>query len=186
MTRRCLYEIVQEEYEPITGVRAGVPMELEFIAGKCLAKPPGQRYQTTAELVVDLETLWEKLKSGKSAVRRADVAVGDEGARHVAPVQRSHGVGVQTGRASQQTKSPAVASNEVVPKQNHRMLQALLGGAIIAFLALAFIHFGETPPEAPEAPRTALFLCTRITLDGRESGQNLPERQAYCLHRQTR
>ena len=150
--KALLYEIVQEEYEPITGVRAGVPMELEFIAGKCLAKPPGQRYQTTAELVVDLETLWEKLKSGKSAVRRADVAVGDEGARHVAPVQRSHGVGVQTGRASQQTKSPAVASNEVVPKQNHRMLQALLGGAIIAFLALAFIHFGETPPEAPEAP----------------------------------
>jgi len=150
--KALLYEIVQEEYEPITGVRAGVPMELEFIAGKCLAKPPGQRYQTTAELIVDLETLWEKLKSGKSAVRRADVAVGDEGARHVAPVQRSHGVGVQTGRASQQAKSPAVASNEVAPKQNHRMFQALLGGAIIAFLALAFIHFGETPPEAPEAP----------------------------------
>ena len=41
--KALLYEIVQEEYEPITAVRAGVPMELEFIAGKCLAKPPGQR-----------------------------------------------------------------------------------------------------------------------------------------------
>ncbi len=37
------YEIVQEEPEPLTAVRAGVPMELEFIVGKCLAK-----MQTTA------------------------------------------------------------------------------------------------------------------------------------------
>ena len=33
-----LFEIVHQEPEPLTGVRAGVPMELEFIVGKCLAK----------------------------------------------------------------------------------------------------------------------------------------------------
>ena len=32
------------------------------------------------------------------------------------------------------------------------MLQALLAFAMIAFLALAFVYFGQTPPEAPETP----------------------------------
>ena len=33
-----VYEIVNQEPEPLTGVRTGVPMELEWIVGKCLAK----------------------------------------------------------------------------------------------------------------------------------------------------
>ena len=150
--KALLYEIVQEEYEPITGVRAGVPMELEFIVGKCLAKPPGQRYQTTAELIVDLETLREKLKSGRSAVLRTGVAAGEGGTQPLVPAQGSRGVGVQPGLALPQATAPLVAPSEMVPKRNHRMLQALLGSAVIAFLALAFAHFGETPPAAPEAP----------------------------------
>ncbi|MFT5434602.1 MAG: serine/threonine protein kinase, partial [Myxococcota bacterium] len=31
-----LYEIVHEQVAPLTSIRAGVPMELEFIVGKCL------------------------------------------------------------------------------------------------------------------------------------------------------
>ena len=170
--KALLYEIVQEEYEPITAVRAGVPMELEFIVGKCLAKPPGQRYQTSAELIVDLETLREKLKSGRSAVLRTGVAAGDGRTQPLVPAQGSHGVGVQPALASQQTTAPVVAPSEIVPKRNHRMLQALLGGAVIAFLALAFAHFGETPPEAPEAsvrrfsfaPESLLTAANRVRI----------------------
>ena len=63
-----LFEIVNQEPEPLTGVRAGVPMELEFIVGKCLAKEREKRYQHTDELIVDLEQIADKLKSGKSTV----------------------------------------------------------------------------------------------------------------------
>ena len=69
-----LYEIVHQEYEPITAVRAAVPMELEFIVGKCLTKDAAQRYQITAELALDLGSLGEKLKSGESATLRSAVA----------------------------------------------------------------------------------------------------------------
>ncbi len=57
------YEIVSQEPEPLTGVRSGVPIELEFIVGKCLAKDAADRYQHANEIAVDLRTLSEKLKS---------------------------------------------------------------------------------------------------------------------------
>ncbi len=62
------YEIVNQEPEPLTAVRAGLPMELEFIVGKCMAKSADDRYQHANEIAVDLRTLGEKLKSGKSRV----------------------------------------------------------------------------------------------------------------------
>ena len=68
--KALLYEIVHEEYEPITGVRAGVPMELEWIVGKCLAKDREDRYNRAEDMMLDLRTLAEKLKSGKSAILR--------------------------------------------------------------------------------------------------------------------
>ena len=63
-----LYEIVHEQPEPLTAVRAGVPMELERVAGKCLEKDAENRYQNAEDLIVDLRSLAEKLKSGRSAV----------------------------------------------------------------------------------------------------------------------
>ena len=56
----------------MTGLRAGVPMELEFIVGKCLAKDIANRYGNAGEVAKDLRTLAEKLKSGRSMVMQAD------------------------------------------------------------------------------------------------------------------
>jgi Tol biopolymer transport system component len=52
-----LYSIMNEEPDPLTSVRTGVPQGLEWIVNKCLSKDPGRRYQSAAELVVDLETV---------------------------------------------------------------------------------------------------------------------------------
>jgi serine/threonine protein kinase/lipopolysaccharide biosynthesis regulator YciM len=52
-----MYAIMNEEPEPITGLRTGVPMELERILNKTLSKDPQERYQTTADLLVDLKKL---------------------------------------------------------------------------------------------------------------------------------
>jgi len=49
-----VYSILHEEPEPITALRSGVPMQLERIANKCLAKSPDDRYQHADELLVDL------------------------------------------------------------------------------------------------------------------------------------
>ena len=52
-----LYAITTEEPEPITGLRVGVPVELDRIVGKALAKKPEERYQHVEEMIVDLRAL---------------------------------------------------------------------------------------------------------------------------------
>ena len=49
-----VYSILNEDPEPLTAVRTGVPMELERIVTKCLMKDPGLRYQHADDLAVDL------------------------------------------------------------------------------------------------------------------------------------
>lgn len=58
-----LYQIMNEEPQPITAVRTGVPMEMERIAGKCTAKDPEERYQHADDIVADLRHLTNVLSS---------------------------------------------------------------------------------------------------------------------------
>lgn len=71
-----MYSILNEEPAPITSQRAGVPMELEWIVEKCLAKNAHDRYQEGRELIVDLERLQRRIDSGKSIVRPAASSAG--------------------------------------------------------------------------------------------------------------
>jgi len=48
-----MYSILNEQPEPPTGIRTGVPQELERMVHKCLQKEPGERYQTTSDLLAD-------------------------------------------------------------------------------------------------------------------------------------
>ena len=70
-----LYEIVHEKPEPLTGVRTGVPVELEWLVDKCLAKNAVERYQSAGELLVDLAAQRKKIESGKSAVVKTAVSL---------------------------------------------------------------------------------------------------------------
>jgi len=63
----AVYSIVNEEPEPITGLRTGIPLELEKVVKKLLAKNPEERYQHLDETLVDLRQLQkEKSKISKS------------------------------------------------------------------------------------------------------------------------
>ena len=62
------HNVLNEEPEPITALRAGVPMELEWIVSKALAKDREERYQQVEEMLVDLRGLDKKLASGKVTV----------------------------------------------------------------------------------------------------------------------
>ncbi len=52
-----IYSIMNEPPEPLTAVRTGVPMDLEKIVNKLIAKDPAERYQNIIELPVDLKTV---------------------------------------------------------------------------------------------------------------------------------
>ena len=59
-----IYAIANEQHEPLTAVRTGVPKELERIADKCLAKDAEERYQHVTDLLVDLQACRRALEPG--------------------------------------------------------------------------------------------------------------------------
>ena len=56
------YSIVNEEPEPITGLRTGMPLELERIVNKALSKNKDERYQHVDEFLVDLKKIIKNLE----------------------------------------------------------------------------------------------------------------------------
>jgi Tol biopolymer transport system component/predicted Ser/Thr protein kinase len=83
-----LYGITNEEPETVTALRAGLPMELEWIIGKALAKDREERYQHAEDLLVDLRSLQKKLASGKSTMRRTGLASAVATGTHAGPTRR--------------------------------------------------------------------------------------------------
>jgi serine/threonine protein kinase/tetratricopeptide (TPR) repeat protein len=59
-----MYTIMNEEPEPVTGLRTGIPMEFERILTKTLAKNPEERYQQIEGLEIDIISLRKKLEMG--------------------------------------------------------------------------------------------------------------------------
>jgi len=79
--KAVMYSILNEEPEPMTALRTGVPIELEVAVNKCIAKKPADRYQRVGDLGVDLRTLADKVKSlgnSKRIPAIADAAARDQ------------------------------------------------------------------------------------------------------------
>ena len=130
--KAVMYSITNEEPEPMTALRTGVPMELEWLVGKCLAKAAEKRYQNAGDVIVDLTSLRKKLESGSLTAVQP---------RH-SPVPSAPGM----------RPAAAASSEALVPKRKLRLQQALFAVAALVALAVSFVHFRQTPPEAPPAP----------------------------------
>ena len=115
------YNILNEEPEPVTALRAGLPMELEFIVGKALAKDREERYQHVEDMIVDLRGLGKKLATGKSTVLPAQTIT----AASQAPSER-----------------PGLMGTPRVP-------WAVAAVTTIFALAVVLLYFRQPPPEAP-------------------------------------
>ncbi len=63
-----IYNVLYEEPEPLTAMRTGVPMELEHIVSKLLAKKREERYQHIDEIVTDLQRI-QKIRVSSSATK---------------------------------------------------------------------------------------------------------------------
>ena len=118
-----VYSILNQDPEPLTAVRTGVPMALEWIVGKCLAKAAGDRYQRMEDLLVDLRTL--DLKSATTMSRVAS----------------------QTSVAA----VPATPVASARPTPWYRNSIALIA-VVVAFIAGALATFAFIPRKAENQP----------------------------------
>ncbi|MBP1656652.1 MAG: hypothetical protein H6Q31_1253 [Bacteroidetes bacterium] len=87
-----VYSILNTQPEPLTGVRTGVPMELERVVDKAMAKDPAERYQHIDELLVDLRRI----------AKQRELAAGSREAPFEGhgTVASSHSAGVTSQRAA--------------------------------------------------------------------------------------
>ena len=69
-----VYSIMSEDPEPMTALRTGVPMELERIVNKAIAKNPEERYQNTNDMLIDLRTVAKELETGITKARLTTTA----------------------------------------------------------------------------------------------------------------
>ena len=68
-----LYSIMNEKPEPLTALRTGVPLDLEQIVNKTLAKSPSDRYQHVDDLLVDLKHIYNTLETtGKNTTAQVE------------------------------------------------------------------------------------------------------------------
>ena len=70
-----MYAIMNGEPEPVTGIRTGIPMELERIINKILAKDPEERYQGTADLGVDLKKVKKDSKPELTSAKKIEKVI---------------------------------------------------------------------------------------------------------------
>jgi eukaryotic-like serine/threonine-protein kinase len=70
-----VYAIANTDPDPVTAIRTGVPMELERVITKALAKSPEDRYQHAEELLVDLRRLRKESESTATVVAAARATV---------------------------------------------------------------------------------------------------------------
>ena len=134
-----MYSILNEEPAPLTSLRGGVPMELEWIVEKCLAKNANDRYQNGRELVVDLERLQRRIDSGKSVVQPL-------------PAAGRTAVGIPAQAAQRGTPLPAVletqAAGEVAgaaPRSADRLRMLRLERRVKALAAAAAVLAAALP-----------------------------------------
>ena len=108
-----IYAIVNEQHEPLTALRTGVPKELERIADKCLAKDAEERYQHVTDLLVDLQACRRALEPGtpKSGARATPVNRATLAAAGAAVVLAGLGLAWWLTRFSQPAPPPPIQTD---------------------------------------------------------------------------
>ena len=95
-----VYAIINEPHEPITAIRAGVPLELDRILNQALAKKPEERYQHLDDMLVDLRRLRAEPARGWSKRSRVHAARPRQTSRRRAVFAIAGGALVATGAGS--------------------------------------------------------------------------------------
>jgi eukaryotic-like serine/threonine-protein kinase len=132
-----VYSILNEDPEPVTALRSGVPMELERIINKCLEKSPGNRYQRVDDLLVDLRRVLNELSESSTT----------SGSAKKVMVETSDGKENTSARISA-TKILAISS------------------VVVLFVIAGIFYFSSSRPDVLDLTRSiAVLPLENLSLD---------------------
>jgi len=151
------YSILNEMPEPPTAIRTGVPMQLEWIVNKCLAKKADERYQSAKELLVDL--------------RNVDLAEGSKMHSPMSPLAES--------AASAPAASVAASVSTRKTVDTKWLVIGLVTGLVLA--SLYFLSRSTESASDGEPIYSHINLPHGVTLEPGKSGPLQLERKALAL-----
>ncbi len=163
-----LYSILNEEPAPVTSLRSRVPMELEWIIEKCLAKSPVDRYQEARELVADLELLQRRVASGRTAVRPIDSAeprpqpAQSESTSPISAIGKA-AAGLSAGPGADPESGRSATAPVPVAWRN----RLLLAAAMAVALAVGLLVPRGADDEAPRVRKFTLRPVEAVSADQR-------------------
>jgi len=133
----AVYSILNEDPEPLTAIRTGVPMGVEWIVSKCLAKKAEARYQNATDLLVDLKNV-DLTTSGMSRVSGAVTGISS---------------GVISSSVSLRTDRN---SPELTLVTSLKKSWSIVTIAFVVALGLGYVIFGGRIDEAQTPPLQSL------------------------------
>jgi hypothetical protein len=149
-TTDLLVAILEREPPSLRTVARGLPLQLEWIIEKSLEKDPGLRYQTIADMRVDLLRLKSALESGRLT---ASTALADAGPGADAVVERAL-----------TDDSPEVVAASGVSWLTTALLAT---AAIVAGVAMSYYHLARPGADLPlQLPEGAVITKARDVIDG--------------------
>ena len=115
-----VYGIINENPEPLTALRSGLPTELDRLLAKLLAKNPEERYQNAGDVVVDLRGANRPPNSSRPAKSEVSSSSGKVG-----------------------------KYGPIITHAKLRMYQLLFAVSLAAMVGLAALHLWESPDASP-------------------------------------
>ena len=146
-TTDLLVAILEREAPPVRSVARGLPLQLEWIIEKALEKDPNLRYQSIADLRVDLQRLKTALEAG-----RLTAAASDAGPDPNVVIERAL-----------TDDSPEVAAMSRVSR-----LTLVIGAAaaVVLGVAMSIYHLARPGAELPlQLPRGGVLIKARDTVE---------------------
>jgi serine/threonine protein kinase/Tol biopolymer transport system component len=135
--------IQNEDAEPVTALRSGLPLDLDFIVDKALAKNRAERYQHVDEFRIDLETVSKRNASATSSNPRSATAL----------------------RVTHSTTS--------VPGSTPRLRVGLAAVTALALLGVTFARFRESRAGTPEVPLRRFSFAPPVAVRADWGGRNV-------------
>ncbi len=161
-----MFGVMNEEPQPITSLRVGVPIELDWILSKALAKDPGERYRSADDFILDLKKLKKRIQIDASGTQTGTFPASTWPTKQV-----DSGTLVAAGETIAQPLS--VENPPAKPERNSRTPWLVaVGSALIAPIAIAVALIPDAPPPIVPLRRLdfqppAGFASAVISPDGR-------------------
>ena len=140
------YSIVHALPEPLTALRHGLPVDLDLIVEKALAKDPNERYQYLDDFLVDLQALRAQLEPAAASGGGRQASGGDP------PIRRVLSAMGLSRRLDRRAAQRSALRRRQGPLFSTASSAAGIGIAVV-LLAVLFVHsaglFESSPPGAP-------------------------------------